>query len=99
MAKSLLLSQQATVNTKPELEIYADDVKCSHGATTGRLDDEALFYLKSRGISQVNARNLLIQAFVTEVIDNISNENVREQASHIVTNWLDSDDNQTEDWL
>lgn len=88
MAKSLLLSSQATINTKPELEIYADDVKCSHGATTGRLDADALFYLQARGIPEMQARNLLIQAFVSEVIENISNDEVREQAALVVANWL-----------
>lgn len=88
MAKSLLLSPQATINTKPELEIYADDVKCSHGATTGKLDDEALFYLRSRGIPEASAKNLLIQAFVNEVIENISNDEVRAQAENIVSGWL-----------
>ena len=88
MSKSLLLSQQATVNTKPELEIYADDVKCSHGATTGQLDNDALFYLRARGIGEADARNLLIQAFVNEVIDEISNEKVREEAAARVSNWL-----------
>ncbi|MEZ5901829.1 MAG: Fe-S cluster assembly protein SufD [Alphaproteobacteria bacterium] len=88
MAKSLLLSGQATVNTKPELEIYADDVKCSHGATTGRLDEEALFYLRARGIPEKQARNLLIQAFVNEVIENISSDEVREQSELVVGRWL-----------
>ena len=100
MAKSLLLSKQATVNTKPELEIYADDVKCSHGATTGRLDDEALFYLQSRGIPAKDARNLLIQAFVNEVIEEVSNEDVQEQALLIVSKWLNKDANSSGgEWL
>lgn len=91
MAKSLLLSNQATMDTKPELEIYADDVKCSHGATAGRLDDEALFYLRSRGIPEKQARNLLIQAFVAEVFETISDEDVKEQAALIVSKWLEED--------
>lgn len=101
MAKSLLLSGQATVNTKPELEIYADDVKCSHGATTGRLDEDALFYLKSRGIPEKKARNLLIEAFVNEVIQEITNDDVREQASHIVSHWLNQEETSATDveWL
>ena len=99
MAKSLLLSPQATINTKPELEIYADDVKCSHGATTGRLDDEALFYLRSRGIPENQARNLLIQAFVGEVIADIGCDEVREQAELIIASWLHSLDEPTSvDW-
>jgi Fe-S cluster assembly protein SufD len=88
MAKSLLLSAQATVNTKPELEIYADDVKCSHGATTGRLDEEALFYMRSRGIPEAQAKNLLIESFVNEVIEGISCDDVREQSIQIISDWL-----------
>jgi Fe-S cluster assembly protein SufD len=99
MAKSLLLSQQATVDVKPELEIYADDVKCSHGATTGRLDDEALFYLQSRGISLDAAQSLLIQAFVNEVIEEVTNDDAQEQASHIVSKWLKQDTSINDEWL
>jgi Fe-S cluster assembly protein SufD len=88
MCKSLLLSPQSTIQTKPELEIYADDVKCSHGATTGRLDEKAMFYLRSRGIGEKAAQNLLIQAFVNEVIEDLSNEQVREQAEVIINSWL-----------
>ena len=99
MAKSLLLSGQATVNTKPELEIYADDVKCSHGATTGRLDNEALFYLQSRGIPEKESRNLLIQAFVNEVIEEVSNDDVQEQASLIVEKWLNKDLETNDAWI
>lgn len=65
--RNLLLSKTAQVNTKPTLEIYADDVKCSHGATVGFLDQEALFYLRSRGIDENTARNLLIDAFSNEI--------------------------------
>ncbi|MHB8920282.1 MAG: Fe-S cluster assembly protein SufD [Halothiobacillus sp.] len=68
-SRNLLLSNTAEIDTKPELEIYADDVKCSHGATIGRLDDEALYYLRSRGISRTNARRLLISGFAQEIID------------------------------
>jgi Fe-S cluster assembly protein SufD len=100
MAKSLLLSSQATMNTKPELEIYADDVKCSHGATAGRLDEDALFYLRARGIPENQARNLLIQAFVNEVIEGVTDKDVREQASLIVSKWLDqSDADSHAEWL
>jgi len=67
--KNLLLSKNAEVNTKPILEIYADDVKCSHGATVGCLDENALFYLRSRGIEESVARELLIEAFANEVLD------------------------------
>jgi Fe-S cluster assembly protein SufD len=67
--KNLLLSRSAVVHSKPELEIYADDVKCAHGATTGELDDKALFYMQSRGIDPDTARQLLVEAFADEVIE------------------------------
>lgn len=75
---NILLSDDAQMNTKPELEIYADDVKCSHGTTTGQLDDSALFYLKSRGLGEDNARKLLANAFVSDVLNKINNEAVRQ---------------------
>lgn len=73
---NILLSEGASINSKPELEIYADDVKCSHGSTTGQLDEAALFYLQTRGISKENARKLLVSAFVGEVIEAVENKNV-----------------------
>lgn len=76
--KTLLLSDGATVNAKPQLEIFADDVKCSHGATTGRLDETALFYLRSRGLSAKRAQALLTYAFGAEVLDQIGIAEVRE---------------------
>jgi Fe-S cluster assembly protein SufD len=72
--KNILLTDKATVNAKPFLEIYADDVKCSHGATIGQLDENAMFYLKSRGIGDHNARTLLMYAFAAEVINQIQIE-------------------------
>jgi Fe-S cluster assembly protein SufD len=71
---NVLMTDTATVNSKPELEIYADDVKCSHGSTTGQLDEEAVFYLQSRGISERSARNLLVEAFIGEVLDKNDNQ-------------------------
>lgn len=71
-SSNILLSENATVNAKPELEIYADDVKCSHGSTTGRLNEESLFYLRSRGLSLLSARKLLLKAFAAEVIEGVS---------------------------
>ncbi len=68
---NVLLSNDATVNSKPELEIYADDVKCSHGSTTGQLDEKAIFYLRSRGMGEKQARELLVQAFVGDVLDKL----------------------------
>ena len=76
--KNILLSPDATVNTKPQLEIWADDVKCSHGCTTGNLDEEPLFYLRSRGISEAKARNLLLFAFVDDVLEKISWQELRQ---------------------
>ncbi|MDH4189414.1 MAG: Fe-S cluster assembly protein SufD [Betaproteobacteria bacterium] len=70
-SRNLLLTGKARVDTKPQLEIFADDVKCAHGATVGQLDDEAVFYLNSRGLSEVAARNLLTYAFGAEVIDRV----------------------------
>jgi Fe-S cluster assembly protein SufD len=78
-SKNILLSEDATINTKPQLEIYADDVKCSHGTSTGKVDEAALFYLKSRGIGDEKARKLLLQAFAQEVIDKINVEELREK--------------------
>ena len=75
--KNVLASTRATMNTKPQLEIWADDVKCSHGTTTGQLNDEALFYLRSRGISLANARTLLLLAFVQEVIDRVTHQETK----------------------
>lgn len=76
--QALLLSPTATVDTKPQLEIFADDVKCTHGATVGQLREDAMFYLRSRGLPYGEARNLLVYAFVAEVLEKISVESVRE---------------------
>lgn len=75
---NVLLSDSASVNSKPELEIYADDVKCSHGSTTGQLDEEAIYYLRARGISEKSAKALMVTAFIGDVIDKIDNESVVE---------------------
>ncbi|GMV88219.1 MAG: Fe-S cluster assembly protein SufD [Chthonomonas sp.] len=77
--QALLLSPTATIDTKPQLEIYADDVKCTHGATVGQLEEEALFYLRARGIPFDVARSLLTYAFASEVLDHITHEQVRDQ--------------------
>jgi Fe-S cluster assembly protein SufD len=74
---NILLSDDAQMNTKPELEIYADDVKCSHGTTTGQLDESALFYLKSRGLGEDNARKLLANAFISDVLNKVENDAIR----------------------
>jgi Fe-S cluster assembly protein SufD len=70
-SRNLLLNPRARVDTKPQLEIFADDVKCAHGATVGQLDHEELFYLKSRGLAEATARNLLTYAFGAEIIERI----------------------------
>ncbi|HWZ21787.1 MAG TPA: Fe-S cluster assembly protein SufD [Cytophagaceae bacterium] len=75
--KNVLLSKEATVNTKPQLEIFADDVKCSHGATTGQLDEESLFYLRSRGIGEAQSKRLLLHAFANDVLERIKIESLR----------------------
>ena len=73
---NVLMSDDATVNSKPELEIYADDVKCSHGSTTGQLDEEAIYYLRARGLSEKSAKELLVSAFIADVLNKIENQEV-----------------------
>lgn len=90
LSNALLLSEHAEMDTKPELEIYADDVKCSHGATCGQLDDEPLFYLRSRGLTETEARMLLVQAFVDEVADKIVDEDMRASVKARAETWLQS---------
>ena len=80
MTRALLLSDEAEADNKPELEIFADDVTCGHGATTGALDESLLFYLRARGLSEKEAQALLIQAFVGEAIESIANDDLRELA-------------------
>jgi Fe-S cluster assembly protein SufD len=80
--KALLLTDDAQINTKPQLEIFADDVRCTHGAAIGQLDEDAMFYLRARGIATLDARNMLIHAFAGEVLDGIAIEAVREHAMH-----------------
>ena len=82
--KAMLLSKEARIDTKPQLEIFADDVKCSHGATVGRLDEEAYFYIRSRGIPNELAKSMLIHAFVSDVIEKIKIEPLREQINHLI---------------
>ena len=89
-ANALLLSDMAEANHKPELEIYADDVECAHGSTAGALDDDALFYLRQRGLDEAAARSLLVEAFVGEALDNIENEGVRDVLAARVRDWLEA---------
>ncbi|MDB6036122.1 MAG: sufD [Verrucomicrobiales bacterium] len=88
--KNLLLSDDATANTKPQLEIYADDVKCTHGATVGQLNEESIFYLRARGIGLETARRMLIHAFAGEIIDRIRCEPLREEVDKIVWDRLEA---------
>lgn len=88
---NVLLSDDATINSKPELEIYADDVKCSHGSTTGQLDEEAIFYLRARGLSEASARQLMVGAFIEDVIQKIENEAVTNRIHELLKerfNWV-----------
>jgi len=88
MTRALLLSDEAEADNKPELEIFADDVTCGHGATTGALDESLLFYLRARGLSEKEAQALLIQAFVGEAIEQIANDGLRELAIAAAQRWL-----------
>jgi Fe-S cluster assembly protein SufD len=88
--KNLLLSDDATADTKPQLEIYADDVKCTHGATIGQLNDESIFYLRSRGIGPETARRMLIHAFAGEIIERIAHEAAREELNQLVWERLEA---------
>jgi Fe-S cluster assembly protein SufD len=85
---NLLLSPDAEIDTKPELEIYADDVKCSHGATAGELDERALFYLRSRGLDPTTARSLLTYAFADEVLQRFRHRSIARQARREMLRWL-----------
>ena len=86
--KNLLLSNKATMNSNPQLEIYADDVKCAHGSTTGALDNEALFYMQSRGLDRESASSLLIRGFVIELMEEIENKDLRDYLFNKFDNWL-----------
>jgi Fe-S cluster assembly protein SufD len=88
MTRALLLSDEAEADNKPELEIFADDVTCGHGATTGALDESLLFYLRARGLSEKEAQALLIQAFVGEAIESIANDVLRELVISAAQRWL-----------
>lgn len=88
--KNLLLSDEATADTKPQLEIYADDVKCTHGATIGQLNEESIFYLRSRGIGSDTARRMLIHAFAGEIIERIRCDSAREELDKIVWDRLEA---------
>ena len=86
--KTILLSDRAEIDTKPELEIFADDVVCGHGSTSGQIDEELLFYLEARGIPEAEARALLIQAFVGEALEKVEDEALRDALAHASAAWL-----------
>lgn len=87
--KNILLSDTASVNTKPQLEIFADDVKCSHGCTVGRLNEEGLFYLRSRGISEKIARSLLVQAFAIDILEKVKPQPIRMYIDQLISERLE----------
>jgi len=89
LSQALLLDEDSSFQAKPELEIYADDVQCSHGSTTGAIDEEALFYLRSRGVSHGEATDLLVLAFLAEAIDEIEDETLRDDILTRLQGWLD----------
>jgi Fe-S cluster assembly protein SufD len=91
--KNLLLSDDATADTKPQLEIYADDVKCTHGATIGQLNDESIFYLRSRGLGTDTARRMLIHAFAGEIIERVQCAAAREELDKLVWDRLEANHN------
>ncbi len=86
--KNLLLSNDARVDTKPQLEIFNDDVKCSHGATVGQLEEEELFYLLSRGLNETLARNLLTYGFAEEIVNKIEINSIKKQLDEAILNRL-----------
>jgi Fe-S cluster assembly protein SufD len=88
--KNILLSDGASVNTKPQLEIFADDVKCSHGCTVGQLDEEGMFYLRSRGIREEKARSLLVHSFAMDVLEHIRPMAIRSYVDHLISERLES---------
>jgi Fe-S cluster assembly protein SufD len=86
--RNLLLSDEAQMDTKPQLEIHADDVKCTHGATIGQIDEEAFFYLRSRGLNEASARSLLLFAFASECLERMKRGSIRGYLERIITQAL-----------
>jgi Fe-S cluster assembly protein SufD len=87
--RNVLLSDNSSVNSKPQLEIFADDVKCSHGCTVGKLNEDGLFYLRSRGISEKIARSLLLQAFAIDILEQIKPEPIRKHIENLIAERLE----------
>jgi len=88
MTKALMLSDSAEADLKPELEIYADDVQCAHGATCGALDEEQVFYLMARGLPRAEAEAILVAAFVEDVFDTVEDDALREALTAVAEEWL-----------
>ena len=88
---TILLSDDATIDTKPQLEIFADDVKCSHGATVGQLDESAMFYILSRGIPREKAKSMLITAFAESVVEGVKIEPLRDELNNLIFEHLNRD--------
>ena len=88
--RNLLLNDKAAAHSNPQLEIYADDVKCSHGSTTGQLDDNAIFYMRSRGIDFKTAHLLLVNGFAAETLKIISNKNINKYVNDQLSYWLEN---------
>jgi Fe-S cluster assembly protein SufD len=88
--KNLLLSETSTIDTKPQLEIYADDVKCTHGATIGQLNEESIFYLRARGLDAETARRMLIHAFAAEIIERVRYAPAREELDRLIWDRLEA---------
>jgi len=86
--KNLLLSEDASIDTKPQLEILNNDVKCSHGSTIGRLDENSLFYLRARGLAREDARSLLIYAFASEIVNRLKQELTRTELNKALLDWM-----------
>src|SRR5260370_38028585 len=93
--RNLLLSDDAQIDTKPQLEIYADDVKCTHGATIGKLEAEALFYARSRGLDEAAARHLLLLAFANECLERMPEGAVRDHLEKLIVQHLPSEKQNT----
>lgn len=99
LSKALLLSTGAEIDAKPELEIYADDVKCAHGTTTGQLDADALFYLRSRGVPEALARNMLVQSFLAEALEEVKDEAIRAALMDKILHWLPAQCFLADEWV
>ena len=87
MNQALLLSPEAEIDSKPQLEIFADDVKCSHGATVGEIDADQLFYLRTRGIPEAGGASMLVEAFLAEAVDAVQDETARAALEAAVDGW------------